>query len=73
MVRWNVACAHRWQHGGGLYIAGTATLTNTNVYENHADRVRLPFERSLNYLSSSAPLELTPSFFLAGWWHRRLP
>jgi hypothetical protein len=22
--------------GGGLYIAGTATLTNTNVYSNQA-------------------------------------
>ena len=31
-------CAHHWQHGGGLYIdySGTATLTNTNVYENQA-------------------------------------
>ena len=24
------------QSGGGLYIVGTATLTNTNVYENQA-------------------------------------
>ena len=28
--------------GGGLYIAGRATLTNTNVYSNEASRVRLP-------------------------------
>ena len=36
--RWNVTCAHGWQ-GGGLYIKGTATLTDTNVYANHADWV----------------------------------
>ena len=34
--RWNVTCAHGWQYGGGLYILGTATLTNTNVYANQA-------------------------------------
>ena len=27
-------CARGWQWGGGLQIRGTATLTNTNVYEN---------------------------------------
>ncbi len=27
--------------GGGLYIAGTATLTNTKVYSNQAVYVRL--------------------------------
>ena len=26
--------------GGGLYISGTATLTNTNVYSNEAGDVR---------------------------------
>ena len=26
--------------GGGLYIRGTATLTNTNVYSNQASSVR---------------------------------
>ena len=26
--------------GGGLYISGTATLTNTNVYSNTASQVR---------------------------------
>ena len=26
--------------GGGLYIKGTATLTNTNVYSNQASGVR---------------------------------
>ena len=25
-----------WQDGGGLYVAGTASLTNTNVYANLA-------------------------------------
>ena len=28
------------QGGGGLYITGTATLTNTNVYSNQATLVR---------------------------------
>ena len=28
--------------GGGLYIRGTATLTNTNVYSNEARYVCLP-------------------------------
>ena len=28
--------------GGGLYIVGTATLTNTNVYSNEAISVRWP-------------------------------
>ena len=28
--------------GGGLYIYGTATLTNTNVYSNEARYVRWP-------------------------------
>ena len=45
--RWNVTLAHGWQYGGGLYISGTATLTNTNVYANQADNVCLPFEYSL--------------------------
>ena len=39
-------CAHVWQDGGGLYIVGTATLTNTNVYDNQAARVRLHSPRS---------------------------
>ena len=48
--RWNVACAHGWQYGGGLRIhrSGTATLTNTNVYENQADGVSSPFELFLS-------------------------
>ena len=29
--------------GGGLYILGTATLTNTNVYQNEANYVRACF------------------------------
>ena len=28
--------------GGGLFIGGTATLTNTNVYSNQAGRVCSP-------------------------------
>jgi len=35
--RWSVTCAHTWQDGGGLYISGTATLTDTNVYKNQAE------------------------------------
>ena len=30
-------CSCVWQASGGLYILGTATLTNTNVYANQAD------------------------------------
>ena len=45
--RWNVTRAHGWQRGGGLYILGTATLTSTNVYENQANEVCSPFEKSL--------------------------
>ena len=48
--RWNVACARRWQWGGGLSIhLGTATLTDTKVYANQAGYVSSPFERSLNF------------------------
>ena len=33
----NVTCTRGWQgSGGGLFIEGTATLTNTNVYANKA-------------------------------------
>ena len=45
--RWNVTRAHGWQGGGGLYILGTATLINTNVYANEAagyDGVCSPFD-----------------------------
>ena len=41
--------------GGGLYIRGTATLTNTNVYSNTASSVCSPFRPCLD-LSSIAPL-----------------
>ena len=47
--RWNVTCAHGWQYGGGLYILGTATLTNTNVYDNQAGYVSSPFELFLSF------------------------
>jgi len=40
--------AHGWQTGGGLYIFGTATLTDTNVFKNQADWVRSPVEPSLS-------------------------
>ena len=40
--RWNVTRAHGWQRGGGLAIFGTATLTNTNVYQNEAGDVCSP-------------------------------
>ena len=47
--RWNVTRARfscmQQDSGGGLMIWGTATLTNTNVYENVAN-VRLHFEPS---------------------------
>ena len=42
---WNVTCAHGQQNGGGLFISGTATLTDTNVYDNRA-RVRFPANRT---------------------------
>ena len=45
--RWNLACG--WQDGGGLYISGTATLTNTNVYTNQAYDVCSHFELSVNF------------------------
>ena len=41
-------CAHGWQDGGGLAIAGTATLTDTNVYENQARWVCSPVEPCLS-------------------------
>ena len=55
--RWNVTCAPGWQDGGagGLYIAGTATLTNTSVYSNQASSVCLHLGTFLE-LSSIAPL-----------------
>ena len=43
-----MSCAHGWQDGGGLFIAGTATLTNTNVYANQAGYVCSPFELSFS-------------------------
>ena len=39
-----------YAQGGGLHIdkGGTATLTNTNVYQNQADSACLRVEPSLN-------------------------
>ena len=51
--RWNVTCARCWQMGGGLYIEGTATLTNTNVYQNEARYVCSPIDHSLNFHPAS--------------------
>ena len=44
----NVTRAYGWQWGGGLYIVSTATLTDTNVYENQAYDVCSPVEPSLS-------------------------
>ena len=52
--RWNVTCAHDWQFGGGLYIAGTATLTNTNVYANQVDTVCLPLKCPCTFIQRPA-------------------
>ena len=35
-IQWNVTCSVFGLQGGGLYITGTATLTNTKVYSNQA-------------------------------------
>ena len=40
------ACTCFWQYGAGLYIMGTATLTDTKVYENQAGEVCSPVEPS---------------------------
>ena len=40
--RWNVTCSVFGLQGGGLFIGGTATLTNTNVYSNTAVDVSEP-------------------------------
>ena len=61
------ACSWGWQNGGGLYIWGTATLTNTNVYANQADEVCSSFALSSSALSSSAPLERYVCSWLAVW------
>ena len=72
--RWNVTCAHGWQAGGGLYISGTATLINTNVYKNQAGGVCLPFELSLNFHPAPRWNVTRSAFWLAGrgnhhLWH----
>ena len=52
MERYTLGCALQ---GGGLYISGTATLTNTNVYSNEANRVCSPC--SCPVISSITPME----------------
>ena len=50
-----VTCTHGWQGGGGgLYIDGTATLINTNVYANMGDGRRCCWVCSSLEPSSSA-------------------
>ena len=58
--RWNVASTHGWQdgYGGGLFISGTATLTDTNVYANQATSYVCSRSELLE-LSSSAPRALS--------------
>ena len=43
--------------GGGLYISGTATLTNTNVYSNHGNLWGARTFCPCPDISSIAPLE----------------
>jgi len=68
--RCNVTCAHGWQNGGGIYISydsgGTATLTDTNVYENQAD-VCSPVEPCLSS-HPGAPLESHVCSWCAHGW-----
>ena len=47
--RWDVTCSVFGLQGGGLYIWGTATLTNSNVYSNQASDVSSPFELSMSF------------------------
>ena len=55
--------------GGGLYIVGTATLTNTNVYSNTAERVRARLS-NLPRPFLHRPMErYTCALFLAGQRH----
>ena len=50
--------------GGGLYIQGTATLTNTNVYSNQADGVRSLF---LTFIQRPTGV-LTVAMCVCGSW-----
>ena len=59
------ARAHAWQNGGGLYIAGTATLINSNVYANEAE-VGACFEHSLNFHRPAGRLRVLLVGSLAG-------
>ena len=42
MERYALVFFYLQGQGGGLFIGGTATLTNTNVYSNEAKNVRWP-------------------------------
>ena len=48
MKRYALVCFYL--QGGGLYIVGTATLINTNVYSNEASNVCLPSPLPRQYL-----------------------
>ena len=81
-----VTCARRgWQSGGGLYIAGTAMLANTNIYSNHAQAVCSSFELPLTLCQVYTALdevhtaldevEPTHAHFIpgtGGWWPPRI-
>ena len=41
--------SYGWQNGGGLFIEGTATLTDTNVYQNEATYVCSLFEHFVTF------------------------
>ena len=54
------------QGGGGLYITGTATLTNTNVYSNQATLVRAHFLPVPRYFLHRPTGLLTVAIFVCG-------
>ena len=73
-VRCNIHANGNSTWGGGLYIAGTATLTNTNVFSNEGVCARL---LALPDISFIAPLKLplltkccarARDFCIAGQW-----
>ena len=51
-------CSFGLAQGGGLYIVGTATLTDTNVYSNTAETVCSPTALSLR-IAPSLPTALS--------------
>ena len=60
IAQWNIMCSIFGLQGGGLYITGTATLTNTIVNSNTASDVCSPVRPCLNtYHHTELTLELT--------------